>query len=55
MTRNHRQIWRLHQEMRWLVLSIVGGVYEQVALRIRVRVDDWTVKRAIIASNVTKK
>ena len=26
---NYRQMWRLDEEMRWLLLRIVGGVYGQ--------------------------
>ena len=37
--------------MKWLVLSIVGGLYEQNSVVKNVRVDDWTVELAIIASN----
>ena len=34
-----------------MVLSIVGGVNEQIALWINVNADDWTTETAIIASN----
>ena len=36
----------------WLVLCIVGGVYEQNSIMEKVRVDDWTAELALIASNV---
>ena len=35
----------------WLVLCVVGGVNRQNSILIRVRADDWTTERAIIASN----
>ena len=37
--------------MRWLALCIVGGFNEQNSIVKKVRVDDWTTKKAIIASN----
>ena len=37
--------------MRWFVLCIVGGVYEQNSTVNSVLVDGWTFKLAIIASN----
>ena len=39
--------------MRRLVLCIVGGVYEQIALWRNVHVYDWTAELEIIASNVS--
>ena len=39
--------------MRWLVLCIVEGVYEQNSTVKNVRVDDWTVEKAINASKTT--
>ena len=33
------------------VTSIVGVTMNKIALRIRVRVDDWKAERVIIASN----
>ena len=47
-TRNYRRIWRPNERMRWFV----GGVIEQNSIVKNVRTDDWTAKRAIIASNV---
>ena len=40
--------------MSIVVSSIVGVSMNKIVLRIRVRVDDWTAERAIIASNVFK-
>ena len=51
---NYRQTWRPNQWMRWLVLYIAGGVYEQITLWNNVRVDDWTAELAIVASNETQ-
>ena len=37
--------------MEWLALCTVGGSNEQNSIVKKVRVDDWTAERAIIASN----
>ena len=39
--------------MTWLVLCMVGGVYEQSSIVKNVRADDCTVELVIIASNDT--
>ena len=41
--------------MRWFVLCIVGGVYEQNSVVKNVRVDDWTAKRGITVGNRPKR
>ena len=37
--------------MRWLVLCVVQGFYEQNSIVKKIRVDDWTAELAIIAGN----
>ena len=54
MNHNRREIFNYLQirDITWLVLCIVGGVYEQDNIVEKCRVDDWTTKTAIIASKV---
>ena len=40
ITRNYRQTWRPNSKMRWVLLCIVGGVYEENNIVKNVRVDD---------------
>ena len=41
--------------MRWLVLYIVWGVYEQNSIVKKIPVDDWMAELAIIANNDAEK
>ena len=39
------------ERLRWFVLCIVGGIYEQNSIVKNVHVDNWTAELAIIATN----
>ena len=51
ITSNYRQIWPPDWSMNFIISRIVEGVNEQNGIEINVYADDWTVERAIIASN----